>query len=255
MAPVSPADDALLEAAKTLSPDKSIERIESHAKYLFTLVGTVGTLLTGFSLFSTNNAFARAPELLRWPLTLVCASLALAMLALTPWPSRVDRDNLIELRTFLNARLLWRGLAVLFAGLLFAAALMSVTFAGGRPAPGVATDGSTSLTVTRGEKGDEVKASVKVKALPPGAELNIDAQAVMADGTMRTLMSRRTTVQHGGEAGFDVSIPAIAGTQELRVVTTAKAREAMVYQESAVVAVEPRPVVPAPKAPKTAAKK
>ena len=249
MAEVSPADDALIEAAKALSPDKSIDRIESHAKYLFTLVGTVGTLLTGFSLFSTNNAFSRSPELLRWPLAFVCASLALAMIALTPWPSRVARDNLAEVRTFLNHRLLLRGLAILFAGLLFAAALMSVTFVGGRPAAGVATDGSTSLTVTRGDKGDDVKASVKVKALPPGSELAIAATAVLADGTERTLLSRTTTVQHGGEAGFDVSVPALTGTKELRVTTTAKARHAVVYQETATVAVEPRPAVTPQKTP------
>lgn len=245
MPPVTPADDALLDAAKTLSPDKSIERVETHAKYLFTLVGTVGTLLTGFSLFTTNHAFSRQPDLLRLPLSFVCGSLALAMVAMTPWPSSVDRDNLAEVRSFLNARLLLRGIAVVLAGLLFAAALVSVTFVGGRPAPGAATDGSTTLTVVRGEKGDDVKASIKVKALPAGAEVEIEATALTAAGTRR-LLTRRTTLQHGGEAAFDLSVPGIAGTTELLVKTTAKVRNGIVYSDAATIAVEPRPAAPAP---------
>lgn len=256
MSRVTAGDDALVEAAKSLTPDKSLERVDSHAKYLFTLVGTVGTLLTGFSLFSTNHAFTRDPGSLRLPLAFVCGSLALAMLALTPWPGRVDPDNLAEVRTFMNSRLRLRGLAVFLAGLCFAGALLSASFVGGRPATpvGAATDGSTTFTVTRGDKGDDVKASIKVKALPANTEVKLEADAVLAGGSTRTLLERQTTLLHGGEVAFDVNVPAIAGTQEVRFVTTAKANDRVVYSDSAVVAIEPR-VVAAPVIPAKPAKK
>jgi len=61
MPPPTVTDEVLSSAAKTLTPDKSLDRAESHAKYLFSTVTIFGTLLTGFGILSGNKAIARDP--------------------------------------------------------------------------------------------------------------------------------------------------------------------------------------------------
>lgn len=69
-------DQYWLNQATNITPEKSIERLDAQGKYLFQTVSTVGTLLTGFGIFSPSGfAVMRSPWLVV-PVLFACLSLA-----------------------------------------------------------------------------------------------------------------------------------------------------------------------------------
>lgn len=119
-------DKFWLEAAKNITPEKSIERIDAHGKYLFGTVSIVGTLLTGFGIFSPLGATVLRSPWIVIPVILACLSLAFAMMGITPNLDRVYRRDIISIRNYYNNLIRRRGRFIFLGGVFFSLSLLSV---------------------------------------------------------------------------------------------------------------------------------
>jgi hypothetical protein len=115
-----------LEAAKNIAPEKSIERLDAHGKYLFGTVSIVGALLTGFGIFSSAEATVLRSPWLVLPILLACISLAFAMMGITPRLDKVSRRDIISIRNYYNSLIRRRGRFIFLGGVFFSLSLLSV---------------------------------------------------------------------------------------------------------------------------------
>lgn len=111
---------------KEITPEKSLQRLDTHGKYLFSTVAIVGTLLTGFGIFSPLKATTFLHPLLLVPVGLACVSLALAMMGITPKVRDVKRHDIISVRNYYDKLIRRRGYFIFGAGVTFALSLLSV---------------------------------------------------------------------------------------------------------------------------------
>jgi hypothetical protein len=118
-------------AAKLMTPDKldaAVERLDAHAKYLFSTVSIVGTLLTGFSIFSPTGASILRNKLIFVPVGLACLSLALAMIGLTPWVRKICLSEPMSVRDYYDHVIRRRGIYISMGSTFFALSLLSIIF-------------------------------------------------------------------------------------------------------------------------------
>ena len=123
--PPTESDNYWLEQGSKISPDKSIERIDTHAKYLFSIVSVVGTLLTGFGIFGpTTIPGLRSPWLII-PVAFAALSLALAMMGITPSLDKISLWDVYSIRDHYNSLIRKRGRFVFLAGMCFSMSLFT----------------------------------------------------------------------------------------------------------------------------------
>jgi len=156
--PPTAQDQFWLDLAKDESPAKSIERLDSYGKYLLGTVSVVGTALTGFGIFSPGAAGALHSKWFLVPVGLACASLALAVMGITPQVHKIKLREINSIRQYYARLILWRGWCITFAGWLFAGSLASaaavmvlINSAGLQPAISVRLSGegdSATLSAT-----------------------------------------------------------------------------------------------------------
>lgn len=124
--PPTAAEEMLIDAAGKLTPEKSIERLDTQGKYLFSTVAIVGTLLTGFGIFSPMGATVLRNPLILIPIALACLSLALAMIGITPKVHKLDIGEINSVRNYYNHIIRVEGIYIFWASLAFAISLLSV---------------------------------------------------------------------------------------------------------------------------------
>jgi hypothetical protein len=115
-----------LDQAPRLAPKESLDRLDTQAKYLFTLAASAGTLLTGFGIVSTTSAGTPSPLVLI-PIGLLALSLAAAMMAITPrfHVKDVDLTEIYSIRAYYEQLIRRKVRFISGAGVLFALALFS----------------------------------------------------------------------------------------------------------------------------------
>lgn len=124
--PPTAAEEILIDVAGKLTPDKSIERLDTQGKYLFSTVSIVGILLTGFGIFSPLGANVLRNPWLLIPIALACLSLAFAMIGLTPMVHKVDVGDITSVRNYYNHIIRERGRYIFWGSVAFALSLLSV---------------------------------------------------------------------------------------------------------------------------------
>jgi hypothetical protein len=124
--PPNDEDEFWLQVANNISPEKSLERLDAHGKYLFGTVSVVGTLLTGFGIFSPSGATVLRSIWIVIPILLACLSLAFAMMGITPELSKVNRQDINSVRKYYNDLIRRRGRFIFLGGLFFALSLISI---------------------------------------------------------------------------------------------------------------------------------
>jgi hypothetical protein len=124
--PPNEEDKFWLQVANNISPEKSLERLDAHGKYLFGTVSVVGTLLTGFGIFSPSGAAVLRSTWIIIPVLLACLSLAFAMMGITPELSKVNRQDINSVREYYNNLIRRRGRFVFLGGLFFSLSLLSI---------------------------------------------------------------------------------------------------------------------------------
>jgi hypothetical protein len=115
-----------IEMAGKITPEKSIERLDDHAKYLFSTISIVGTLLTGFGIFSCGETNVLHNPWIIIPVALACLSLALSMMGITPKVERLNRHDINSVRDYYNNQIIRRGRFIFWAGVAFSLSLLSV---------------------------------------------------------------------------------------------------------------------------------
>jgi hypothetical protein len=180
MAQATLADQMWETAAEQITPTSSLQKIETQAKYLFTSVTVVGSLLTGLGLL--NGVPVTQGSWLLLPVGLVGTSLALAMYALTPRLKAVDVDNIYSVKAFYESSIVRGGVALFVAGLLFALALLSAVFV--FPLLRAKTDksvitASPTLKVTQEKTGQSFSCKVALSGLPSGAQAEVQVAGKM----------------------------------------------------------------------------
>lgn len=240
MPPPTATDQILSTAAKTLAPDKSLERAESQAKYLFSTVTIFGTLLTGFGLLSGNKAIANQPALLTVPLALICISLALSMYVLTPRRGVVNLDNLVDVERYFGKLIQSRGRVILVAGILFALALISVI-----PIMAIANQNRINATLTakatRATDSDNISATFKYEGLPPGSQATVTAIATRTDGTTIPVFEQISKSQGGGDFSGDIAVPEKTEVKLLTIRAKATHDGSSIHDDSITLTLTPRP--------------
>ncbi len=196
--PPSAEEKAGFAAAANLAPKESLLRIQELAKFVFTNVAVVGTLLTGLGLFTDLGAVLEESWNLPSPfegvpvavaalgLSLFCASLAI-------WPkmSSVDPSRLAEVNAWYERQIKRRGLWMTASLILFSAAILVATFTGTGSAD---EPEKPSISASWIGLGDEATVSIAAKA-----------EKVPSKWTMVTLVQGRQAGEDG-EKGKLVTI-------------------------------------------------
>lgn len=134
------AERALIESAKALTPEKSLDRIDALARFVFANVAVVGTLLTGLGFLRASADYAGG-TLLTTVALFVALSLLLSLGATAPRLTRVRSADLVALERWYRRQVVRRGvLAITSAVALAAAVSLAVIFAVTRERPGPLID-------------------------------------------------------------------------------------------------------------------
>jgi hypothetical protein len=213
------------EEEKRLGPGASLERLETHAKYLFSIVAIVGTLIAGFGLVKTDHAGVWVAV----PVSLVSISLACAIVAITPKHHVVEGDSLTKLQEHYRELLRTRGLLIRAAGIAFAAALLTTPFAfwlGMRDVPTIT--GAAVLKVTRSAAGDTLDERVELTNIPEGCSVRSSSALVTPTGS-------KTTTTHfqrasGATVKFEIDRP-IEPARQVVVTTEVLRRGAVIFSD------------------------
>lgn len=135
--PPSAEDKADFAAAANLAPDKSLLRIQESAKFVFTNVAVIGTILTGLGLFTDLGDVLDNSKVisLPWgdvplPVAALGLSLVLASVALWPKMSTVDLTRPKAVRRWYTRQIFRRGLLMTFSLFFFSAAILVAAFTG-----------------------------------------------------------------------------------------------------------------------------
>lgn len=120
-------------AAANLVPEKSLARTQELAKFVFSSIGVIGTLLTGLGLFTDlGDVLDSTLKVEGIPLALLFVGLSLtfAALALLPEMKRVDLSRLDQVESWYRRQIKWRGRAVQLSLALFTLAIVAAAAAG-----------------------------------------------------------------------------------------------------------------------------
>lgn len=201
--PPTQEDEFWINVASTFTAEKlekSIERIETHGKYIFSTVSVVGTLLTGFSIFSPLGATVPRNPLLLIPVGLVCVSLALSMVGIAPKGCTVTINVPDSVREYYRKRIIHRGWFIFSASVLFALSLLSVAIVLAvslKPSP--LTPAISVRLIGTGEK-TMLTGKIELQDLPSGTvETEILGCEDTTKGPQQTILFKETT--HADLAG------------------------------------------------------
>jgi hypothetical protein len=214
-----PTQQMYFDAARTLTPDKSLQNIGTSAKQLIAGVATISTVLTGLGLIKADGL--RGPW---WayavPIVLTVASVALAFLATSIHRASVNFDVAETIEGFFAAEIKRRALFVqigtgcfLFA--LVWAALVSAWW-GAKPSPvspvvrtaWSGTGATAKLTVT-----------AQVSDAKPGDVATVTVTGTRNGGTVNLLLTQ-ATVDATGSASFSDDITDVTGVSDAQVSVT-----------------------------------
>ncbi|MGO9062462.1 MAG: OmpA family protein [Candidatus Binataceae bacterium] len=178
-----------LKQVDSLGPEKSVERLDSYGKYLLGTASAVGTILTGFGIFSSPGSVQRS-RLLLIPIVLACVSLALAGMGITPRVERVNPANPDSIRDYYSSLIRNRGRCITFAGWLFALSLacagVVLVWERGRVPP---LSPKVTLTWTQGEPKSDLNVNVKFENVPRSALIETKVFGTIPDSVKSVRVS------------------------------------------------------------------
>jgi hypothetical protein len=193
--PPNKDDKFWIDIASKITPDKSVERLDTHGKYLFSTVSIVGTLLTGFGIFSPMGATVLRNPLIFLPVGLACLSLALAMMGITPMVHKLYLQDINSVRNYYNHLIRERGRFIFWGSVVFSLSLLSValvTAASLKPAP--LTPAISVRLMGTGEK-TILTAKIELQELPRSgtAETQIVGYEDTKKGPQQSILFKETT--------------------------------------------------------------
>ncbi len=203
--PPTPAQKAAFAAAANLAPEKSLLRIQELAKFVFSNVAVIGTLLAGLGLFTDlggvlENSWKLPAPFEDVPLPVAALGLSLFCASLAIWPkmSGVDPSLLSEVEGWYRQQIVRRGSWMILSLAFFSAAILVATFtgAGNLDDPEKPT---ISASWTGLEKDAKVKVAIKVEKVPDEWALVTVVRGFGPDGKPVTILRDRTRPSADGE--------------------------------------------------------
>ncbi|HXA27510.1 MAG TPA: hypothetical protein VN193_02080 [Candidatus Angelobacter sp.] len=211
-----PTHQMYLDAAKTLTPDKSLQNIGTSAKQLIAGVATVSTVLGGLGLIKADGL--RGPW---WayavPIVLTVASVVLAFLATGIHRTSVNFDVVEDIESFFDREIRLRAIFVQVGTVCFLAALVWAGLVsawwGAKPSPV-----SPLVHTTWSGSGAAAKLNVtaQVSDAKPGGIATMTVTGTRNGGTV-TLLTTQATVDSTGSASFNDDISDVAGVSSAQV--------------------------------------
>jgi hypothetical protein len=194
-------EELLIGEASRFSPSKSMERLDTHAKYLFSTVTVFGTLIAAFDLYKPG-----ASAWLLVPVVLVAVSLGCAIIAITPKYFAINIDDLDALAEHYTSLLRRRGTYIRAAGILFSLALITTPLVlQNNLLRHVPVTSTSSLKISRNDHGDAANLQVGLTNLPNGSTLTVTLQRD-SPGPLATLAAY--TQRHTGtEVKTEIEAP------------------------------------------------
>lgn len=116
--------DDFAELRTLISPTQTVQILDRFAVWLFSSTAIVGTLGAGLGVTGLNHLGAAGRRTFAIAVVCVSVALALAVLARIPFPMKVNRYSFESLRIAHERAAKFRFKVLLFAGALFAAALI-----------------------------------------------------------------------------------------------------------------------------------
>lgn len=197
--PLSPRENALTEAAKELSPEKSLNRASESAKWVISSISIVAVVVGGFGIVTgVADSVDRFPVLVAATIGLAAVALAAAIAALIPRVQDVDLGDLESLDQHYKALIRWRGYWTLAATI---ALLLAVLFGVGLAVATAYADDKPTAELTTTWDGSGLAAVLTVDAAVSGAEPDSTIEAtVVQDGSDTPLASATSTTGADGTA-------------------------------------------------------
>lgn len=160
-------DKFWIEIANNTTPDKSIERLDTQAKFLFSTVSIIGILLTGFGIFGTGGSNVLRNPWFVLPVTLACLSLALSMIGLTPKVDSLNRHDINSVRNYYNNLITRRGRFIFWASITFSLSLLSVAFVLAYPLKPLPITSAISISLADTDGKTKLTGKIDLQDLPP----------------------------------------------------------------------------------------
>lgn len=183
---------ALAAAADGLTLDKSLERVDTTARYVFVGITGAATIFSGFGLLAdVRTALDQGPHVADVPLPvlLVVGAVLLSTYAITPRLRTLQRQSLEAVASFYRRQIWRRGLSATLAMVLLAAALaVSVAIAANQDAP------DRRLSLSAIASGNDARRSMSALATVGHLETR---DVLRLRATVTTTRGRRLTVCQG----------------------------------------------------------
>lgn len=186
------------DAAKTLGPAKTVERLDAFAKYLLGLATLAAALISGFGLL---NAEAIASSFwLAVPMALFSASLGIAIWSITPALASLNLNVVSDVQGYYEKIITDRAIKLRVAGTLFALGIFTAPIAVSLTRTNTVEPRiRTSAHLVQGKDGPSVATTVTAAALAPGTCIRTIVRGTMSSNTsppapIATIVLDRVTV-------------------------------------------------------------
>ena len=205
-APSSVSDDVWVEAAKEISPAKSLEHASGTSKYVIANISLVALIVGGFGIFSDiGGGFDQHPVLFSFTAVFAALALLTAVISLFPLVSSdLDYDNLVTVQRAYKNVIWFRAVgAILATGFLVVALVLAlVAFL----VPRAATSPTIAITtsVDRSAATHVVDISVDANHLPNRGRATVTVSRVSGSGTPKRISSGNTVAGKEGEAKLEL---------------------------------------------------
>lgn len=203
--PPGPADKADFAASANLAPDKSLTRVQESAKFVFSSVAVVGTLLTGLGLFTDlGDVLENSLVLpLPWgevPVAVAALGLSLFFASVALWPkiSSVDLSRPAEVNRWYRQQIIRRGVSMILSLGLFSLAILVATFTG-TDATEDPEKPSISASWTGLDDEAAVSVSAEVKTVPENWTMVTTVRGRNKQGKWATIFRDQTRPNAEGE--------------------------------------------------------
>ena len=195
-------------------PEKTLERLDSQGKFLFSSVSAVGGL---FALATVAGVrLGGAVPMALAPVVLCALSLALAMMGLRPRVSSMSAANLSSVRDYYNEAIRRRGRYTAAAALCFAGAILSTAIVVAWPA-NPRPRGGVWVSTEEADGKLEVHGKIEYEDLPRAAEVR--TRLVTVDENPPVMLYEGIfRAGDGGKVAAELKVPVAAVHRHVRLI-------------------------------------
>ena len=234
----SAADAFWRNAAERLNVEESLQRVESHAKYLLGLYTVVAVLLAGTGVITGatyDGADMRWIALCTIP---VAISFALAVAAITPGPATLNPGDLESVRKHYTKLIASRGRLIFASSVFFALSLLLTIPAFLNiyedPPKKRAIAAKPTVTIAKAEDGYTMSVKADLAGLPSGARVTV--LAVETGAVPRQLLGHESVSLEDGAVVMEADVPLGAVTGPITVTIHVTTTSGSLYSETLTVA-------------------